>query len=81
MNSTVTRQNNTIRCFQCNHKGHRILQSIGASSPIPDYVMPGVANQSFATILAGILGVLIVLTVATGIAYIRRKRDAEAAKP
>jgi cobalt/nickel transport system permease protein len=41
---------------------------------IPDYVFPGVSNQMFATILAGVLGTLLVFGVALGMAYIRRKR-------
>ncbi len=40
---------------------------------IPDYVFPGIQNQALATILAGILGVLLVFGVAFGIAYARRK--------
>ncbi|MCU0486234.1 MAG: energy-coupling factor ABC transporter permease [Anaerolineales bacterium] len=43
---------------------------------IPDYVMPGINNEALATILAGILGVLIVFGVALGVAYLRRKRSA-----
>ena len=41
---------------------------------IPDYVFPGVSNQATATILAGILGTLIVFSVALGVAYARRNR-------
>lgn len=41
---------------------------------IPDYVLPGVSSEALATILAGILGVLIVFGVALGVAYLRRKR-------
>ncbi len=41
---------------------------------IPDYVLPGIANESLATILAGILGALIVFFIALGVAYTRRKR-------
>ncbi len=43
---------------------------------IPDYVLPGVHNQALATILAGILGVMIVFVVAAGVAYARRNRPA-----
>lgn len=42
---------------------------------IPDYVLPGVANESLATILAGIVGLLIVAGAATAVAYARRKRE------
>ena len=42
---------------------------------IPDYVFPGVTNESLATILAGFIGVLIVFGVALAVAYSRRKRQ------
>jgi hypothetical protein len=42
---------------------------------IPDYVFPGVPNEALATILAGVVGVVIVFGVALGVAYTRRKRD------
>jgi cobalt/nickel transport system permease protein len=41
---------------------------------IPDYTFPGISNAAIATILAGILGTLIVLGAALAIAYLRRKR-------
>jgi cobalt/nickel transport system permease protein len=41
---------------------------------IPDYTMPGIADESTATIAAGIAGVLIVFVVAIGVAYLRRNR-------
>jgi cobalt/nickel transport system permease protein len=41
---------------------------------IPDYVLPGIPNEALATILAGILGVILVLGVAMGIGYLRRNR-------
>jgi len=41
---------------------------------IPNYVFPGVSNHALATILAGILGALIVFGVALGVAYVRRQR-------
>jgi cobalt/nickel transport system permease protein len=43
---------------------------------LPDYVFPGVHNEALATILAGIVGTLIVFGVALGIAFARRKRSA-----
>lgn len=53
------------------------LQS--AQSPIyhliPDYIMPGISNENLATIVAGILGTLVVLGVALGLAWSRRKRE------
>jgi len=42
---------------------------------IPDYVLPGVSNEAIATVLAGILGIILVLGVAMGIGYLRRHRQ------
>jgi len=39
---------------------------------IPDYLFPGISNEALATILAGILGMLLVFGVALGVAYLRR---------
>ena len=47
-------------------------------SLIPDYVLPGVSNEALATILAGIVGTLIVFGVALGVAYLRRSGKAAA---
>ena len=41
---------------------------------IPDYVFPGMANESAATILAGIAGTAIVFGLAYGLAWILRRR-------
>ncbi len=41
---------------------------------IPDYVLPGVANEALATILAGVIGALLVCGAAAGVAYLRRNR-------
>jgi cobalt/nickel transport system permease protein len=43
---------------------------------IPNYVMPGITNESTATVAAGILGVIIVFLVAVGVAFLRRSRSA-----
>ncbi len=43
---------------------------------IPDYLLPGLQNETLATILAALLGSLIVAGVAFGLAYSRRKRSA-----
>jgi cobalt/nickel transport system permease protein len=43
---------------------------------IPDYVFPGITNEAFATIIAGIVGVAIVFGVALGVAYLRRQKNA-----
>jgi cobalt/nickel transport system permease protein len=40
---------------------------------IPDYVMPGISSEALATIVAGIIGTLIVGGVALGVAYARRR--------
>ena len=45
---------------------------------IPDYVLPGVSDEALATILAGIVGVVIVFGVALLIAYTRRNRQSTA---
>ena len=42
---------------------------------IPDYVLPGISNEALATILAGVLGVIIVFGVALAVAYMRRGRQ------
>ncbi len=41
-------------------------------SIIPDYVMPGVSNEALATIIAGIIGVMIVAAVVGALALSRR---------
>ena len=41
---------------------------------IPDYLIPGVSGKAAATILAGIVGTLIVFGVALAVAYTRRAR-------
>jgi len=42
---------------------------------IPDYVMPGVSNEALATILAGIVGTVIVFGVALLTGRISRQRQ------
>jgi hypothetical protein len=41
---------------------------------IPDYIMPGVHNESAATILAGIFGVLVVFGLSLGAGHVLRGR-------
>ena len=41
----------------------------------PDYVLPGIENEALATILAGVLGTLLVFGVALGIAFARRNKN------
>ncbi|MBU0495909.1 MAG: energy-coupling factor ABC transporter permease [Chloroflexi bacterium] len=43
-------------------------------SIIPDYVFPGIPNEALATVAAGLMGVIIVFTVAVALAYVRRSR-------
>jgi cobalt/nickel transport system permease protein len=43
---------------------------------IPEYVLPGISNGVLATILAGILGMLLVLGAALGMTYIRKNKKA-----
>jgi hypothetical protein len=44
---------------------------------IPDYVFPGVSNQALATIVAGIIGTLIVFGIAFFIARMRSSSSAQ----
>jgi cobalt/nickel transport system permease protein len=41
---------------------------------IPDYLFPGISNRSLATVVAGIVGTLLVLGVAMGVALLKRTR-------
>lgn len=41
---------------------------------IPDYVFPGIGNEALATIVAGIVGTMLVFFVALGLALARRRR-------
>jgi cobalt/nickel transport protein len=45
---------------------------------IPDYVFPGVDNENVATVLAGIVGVVIVAVLTFGIAFVLRRTGREA---
>lgn len=45
---------------------------------IPDYLLPGVSSPALATILAGVIGVLVVFGVAFGIAYARKRKASQA---
>lgn len=44
-------------------------------SIIPDYVFPGIDSPALATIVAGVLGTIIVFGVALAVAYSRKKRQ------
>ena len=48
---------------------------------IPDYVLPGVSNEALATILAGVIGSLIVFGVTLAVAYNRRSHPPAATRP
>jgi cobalt/nickel transport protein len=50
------------------------------SGPIPDYVVPGIADPRLATGLAGLAGTIAVLTIGFGTgAAVRRRRSSAAA--
>lgn len=53
------------------------LESEAFYELIPDYVLPGVPGESLATILAGVIGVLIVFGIAFGAGYALQGRQAE----
>jgi cobalt/nickel transport system permease protein len=44
---------------------------------IPDYLFPGIHNEAAATIIAGIIGVIIVAAVMVGVSITRRKKTKE----
>jgi ABC-type Fe3+ transport system permease subunit len=43
---------------------------------IPDYLFPGIHNEALATILAGMLGTLVLFGLGYGLAWILRRRAA-----
>lgn len=43
-------------------------------SPIPDYAIPGIANEAVATALAGAVGTLIAFGIAYGVGVLVKKR-------
>jgi len=47
---------------------------------IADYVFPGIENEAVATILAGLIGTLILFGVVYGIAWLLKSRRREAVK-
>ncbi len=42
---------------------------------VPDYVFPGIANERLATIVAGVVGTLIVFGLGYGLALVLRRRE------
>lgn len=59
-------------------RGFLGLQQGASFNIIPDYALPGVSNAALATILAGVVGVVLVFGVMLGLAYVRRRRTSEA---
>jgi cobalt/nickel transport system permease protein len=55
-------------------KGFLQAQKGSVFKIIPHYVMPGISNPTVATIVAGVLGTLLVFGLALAIAYLRRQR-------
>ena len=56
---------------------------LGREAPfqiIADYVFPGIENEAVATILAGLIGTLILFGVVYGIAWLLKSRRREVAK-
>lgn len=45
---------------------------------IPDYLFPGIENEAVATILAGIVGTLVMFGVGYGLAWALRRRSSSA---
>ncbi|RLC61477.1 MAG: hypothetical protein DRI80_08655 [Chloroflexota bacterium] len=43
---------------------------------IPDYVFPGVGNEALATILAGVVGTLILFILTYGLGVLLKRREA-----
>jgi hypothetical protein len=54
------------------------LHSIQEESPVPDYAVPGIANERVATGLAGFGGTLLVFGVGYGLITATRRRTAAA---
>jgi cobalt/nickel transport protein len=50
------------------------------SSPLPDYLFPGIINQQLATGLAGLIGLAGAFCATYGLALLLRKKDALAKK-
>jgi len=41
---------------------------------LPDYVFPGIQNEALATIVAGLVGTLVVFGLVSGLAWVVRRR-------
>jgi cobalt/nickel transport protein len=55
---------------------HTAEDSAAAGSPLADYQVKGVDNEALSGGLAGVVGSLVVLVVAGGLAYLVRRRGA-----
>jgi cobalt/nickel transport system permease protein len=53
------------------------LQRSSGAGVLHGYALPGISNTALATVLAGALGVLLVLGVVAGLAYSRRRRTVD----
>lgn len=42
---------------------------------IADYLFPGIENEAIATVLAGVVGVLVVFVLVTGVGLLLKRRD------
>ena len=66
----------------------RVAENIGfldkatskLSSPIPDYLFPGIANESIATSLAGIIGTLLTFGIMYGVGKLIIAKKKQSAK-
>jgi len=56
---------------------HEFIDEASASvfSVIPDYIFPGVSNEALATILAGVLGTLVLFVIGFGLASILKTKN------
>ena len=61
-------------------KGFISLAQEAPFQVIADYVFPGTENEALATILAGLIGTLILFSVAYGIAWLLKSGKKELAK-
>ena len=61
------------------NKGFIGLAQSAPFQVIADYVFPGIKNEAVATILAGLLGTLVVFGVVFGLAWLIKSRRAERA--
>jgi cobalt/nickel transport system permease protein len=52
-------------------------QQVSNYGIIPHYLLPGISSRAAATIISGVIGALIVLSVALLVGYTRRKRSAQ----